>query len=344
MNLRTSPLVLRLGVVAFGLVLGFCAPVPEAAGIGRSKTKQTPAPTVARPARAAIGAIPAPIYGLTLDNTDDLPAIIAALGKFSKKMTVRIVFDEGMDPADYREAVDRIHEVAYILGQPADSSYVKHYTLGQYRARFSEYLAAFAGQVDLWEIGNEVNGNWLGPPAEVAAKMSAAYDTVGAAGQKTVLTLVFNEGQDCAVSPQCAEAAQYEMYSWVERYVPERMKRGLDYVLFSYYPENSPQFKPDWGSEFAKIGRIFPSSRLGFGELGTDGTEAQKAALINEFYPMRIGHPRYIKGCFWWYARQDMVPHTKPLWRVLDRAISTAHLPPPTLGERRAWLGKCALK
>jgi hypothetical protein len=321
MNLRISPVVLRLGVMASGLVFGFCAPVWGAAGIGRSNTKPAPAPAVARPAGAAMGAVPAPIYGLTLDSTDDLPAIIATLKGFSRKMTVRIVFDEGMDPADYREAVNQIHKVAYILGQPADSSCVKDYTLGQYAARFSRYLKAFAGQVDLWEIGNEVNGNWLGPPTEVAAKTWAAYDIVRAAGQKTVLTLVFNEGEDCAVSPQCAEAPQYEMYSWVERYVPGRMKRGLDYVLFSYYPENSPQFKPDWENEFAKIGRIFPTSRLGFGELGTEGTEVQKAALIDEFYPMRIGHPRYIKGCFWWYARQDMVPRTKPLWRVLDRAM-----------------------
>ncbi len=310
--LRSSAVAL-LGPVVLGLLAlsgGSCA----AAGRAQSKAL---APT-------AVGNVPAPLYGVTVDSVSDVPATIAALRKLSRKPTVRIVFDLGMHPADYRDAVEQIHQVAYILGQPADSGYVKHYTLDQYQALFREYLAAFGGIVDLWEVGNEVNGNWLGPPADVSAKVSAAYDIVKAAGKKTVLTLSYNEGLGCAASPpECAEAAQYEMYTWVRAHVPLRMRRGVDYVLFSYYPEHSPDFKPDWKREFARIGEIFPQARLGFGELGMDrGTEAQKAALIDQFYPMRIDHPRYIKGLFWWYFRQDMVPHTKPLWGVLDRAIS----------------------
>ncbi len=271
---------------------------------------------------AAMAGVPAPLYGVTVDSVGDLPAVVAALRKLSRKPTVRIVFDRGMHPADYREAVEQIHKVAYILGQPADSSYVEYYPLDQYKALFTEYLTAFGDSVDLWEIGNEVNGNWLGPPAEVSAKVSAAYDIVKAAGKRTVLTLVYNEGLGCALSPEkCAKAAQYEMYTWVRTHVPLRMRRGVDYVLLSYYPANSPDFKPDWKREFTRIGEIFPRARLGFGELGIEGSEAQKAALIDQFYPMRVDHPRYIKGLFWWYFRQDMVPDTKPLWGVLDRAI-----------------------
>lgn len=330
MGLKTSPVVLGLVVVAFGLVARLCVAYPEAAGISPGKTGLAPAPTAVRStptpsppaACSAIGEVPAPIYGVTVDSTTDLSAVVTALRRFSKKVTVRIVFDRGVPAADYRQAVDQIHAVAYILGQPADSSYVEDYTLDQYKAVFTEYLNAFAGKVDLWEVGNEVNGNWLGPVGDVSAKVSAAYDIVKAAGEKTVLTLVFNEGQDCAVSPPCAAAPQYEIYSWVRNYIPERMKRGVDYVLFSYYPGNSPQFKPDWKSEFTRIGNVFPNSKLGFGELGIEGTEAEKAALIDEFYPMQMDHPRYIKGFFWWYFRQDMVPYTKHLWGVLDRAMS----------------------
>jgi hypothetical protein len=330
MGVRISAVVLRLGMLAFLIAGSACGPPARAAAIGSGETKPGPAPAGARttptpspsPPSAVSDDVPAPIYGVTVDSTSDLPAIVTALERFSKKMTVRIVFDRGMHPDEYRAAVDQIHKVAYILGQPADSSYVKYYTLDQYKALFTEYLGAFADQIDLWEVGNEVNGNWLGPPADVSAKVSAAYDIAKAAGKKTVLTLVFNEGLDCAVSPQCAAAPQYEMYSWVRKYVPERMKRGVDYVLFSYYPENSPRFKPDWKSEFARIGSVFPDAKLGFGELGTTGTDAQKAALINKFYPMQVDNPRYVKGFFWWYFRQDMVPCTKHLWGVLDRAIS----------------------
>lgn len=301
------------GVFGASVLLG--GSCPAAAEAGCAGEQPAPAPV-------AIGEIPAPLYGVTVDSTRDLPATVAALKKLSRKVTVRIVFDRGMHPADYREAVEQIHEVAYILGQPADSSYVEHYTLDQYKALFTEYLTAFADEVDLWEVGNEVNGKWLGSPAEVSAKVSAAYDIVAAAGKKTVLTLMYNEGLGCANSPpDCAESGQYEMYTWVQTHVPERMKHGVDYVLFSYYPANSPDFRPDWKHEFAKIGGIFPHAKLGFGELGIEGSDAGKAALIDEYYPMSIDHPRYIKGFFWWYFRQDMVPYTKPLWGVLDRAI-----------------------
>ncbi len=318
--LRPAAVVL-LGLMTLGPLMFRGA---SCAAAGRAQSDASAAPA-ARPAsaRPAMGNVPAPIYGVTIDSVDDVPATVTALRKLSRKPTVRIVFDQGMHPADYQEAVEQIHKVAYVLGQPADSSCVKHYTLEQYQVLFREYLAAFGGIVDLWEVGNEVNGNWLGPPADVSAKVSAAYDIVKAAGKKTVLTLVYNEGQGCAASPpECAEAAQYEMYTWVRTHVPLRMRRGVDYVLFSYYPANSPDFKPDWEREFTRIGDLFPDAKLGFGELGIEGSDAQKAALIDEFYPMRIDHPRYIKGMFWWYFRQDMVPHTKPLWGVLDRAIS----------------------
>lgn len=298
-----------------GLFVLLCGPCLAAAGAGSVRARPALAP-------AQNADLPAPIYGVTVDSTSDLAAIVTALEKLSRKVTVRIVFDRGMHPADYRKAVKQIHRVAYILGQPADSSYVEYYTLDEYKALFTEYLTAFADEVDLWEIGNEVNGNWLGPPAEVSAKVSAAYDIVKAAGRKTVLTLMYNEGLGCAASPpECAEAGQYEMYTWVRTHVPARMRSGVDYVLFSYYPANSPEFKPDWKREFNRIGNLFPHAKLGFGELGIEGSDAQKAALIDEFYPMRIAHPRYIKGFFWWYFRQDMVPYTKPLWGVLDRAI-----------------------
>lgn len=314
-----------LGVILLGLIMLEGILLCDVSVLGAAETHAAPMATTVRavPAPASVRDLPLPIYGVTVDSVADLPAVVTALRKLSRKPTVRIVFDRGMHPADYQEAIEQIHPIAFILGQPADSSYVEYYTLEQYIALFTEYLTAFADSVDLWEIGNEVNGNWLGPPDEVAAKTLAAYDLVKAAGKKTVLTLVYNEGLGCAASPpDCAASTQYEMYTWVEAHVPKRMKQGIDYVLLSYYPAHSPTFKPDWEREFTRLGEIFPNAKLGFGEIGIEGSEAQKAALINQFYPMRITHPRYIKGMFWWYFRQDMVPYTKPLWKVLDRAMS----------------------
>lgn len=318
MRLKILLMILGVLVITFGLVFYFNGPYSEAAS--RFTRKPTPTPSSTRtivPFPIDYSTLPTPIYGVTIDNTSNISSTVMALSKLSKKPTVRIVFDSGMHPADYQTAIDQIRSVAYIMGQPVDSDSIKSYTVDQYKARFTEYLTAFGGKINIWEVGNEVNGEWLGNASDVSAKISAAYDIVKGAGGITALTLHFNEGADCPTYPI------NEMYSWVNTYVPAKMKSGTDYVLFSYYPENCPEISPNWNSEFTKIGNIFPNSKLGFGELGINGgTDAQKAALINQFYPLSISHPRYVKGIFWWYFKEEMVPYTSYLWGVLNTAFN----------------------
>ncbi|MBM2821058.1 MAG: hypothetical protein HW405_818 [Candidatus Berkelbacteria bacterium] len=329
MKKRIKILLIILGAVliAFGIVMYFYSPYSEAArgGWGHGKQKSSPSPTLTVTAATTptfsptttSGGVPSPIYGVTVDDTSGISNTVTALSKLSKKPTVRIVFDPGMRPADYQTAVDQIRTVAYTMGQPVDSDGMKNYTLDQYKARFTEYLSAFGSKIDIWEVGNEVNGEWLGSATDVSAKISAAYDIVKGAGKTTALTLHFNEGADCPTYPI------NEMYSWANTYVPDKMKQGTDYVLFSYYPENCPEIKPVWNVEFTKIGNIFPNAKLGFGEIGMNGgTDAQKATLVNEFYPMQISHPRYVKGVFWWYFKEEMVPYTNYLWGVLNQSFT----------------------
>jgi len=321
MRLKILLIILGVLVVALGVVFYYYGPYSEAKGNGGGrKTRSTPTPsptqTITPTPSTPAGLIPDPIYGVTVDSVSGLANTITALSQLPKKTIVRIVFDPGMHPADYQTAVSQIHNVAYIMGQPVDSDGMKNITLDQYKARFTEYLNAFGNTVDVWEVGNEVNGEWLGSAGDVSAKIAGAYDIVKTAGKKTALTLHFNEGTDCPTYPI------NEMYSWVNTYVPDRMKQGTDYVLFSYYPENCPEIKPDWNAEFTKIGNVFPNSKLGFGEVGVEsGTQAKKEALIKEFYGLQISHPRYVKGVFWWYFKEEMVPYTNYLWGVLNTAI-----------------------
>ena len=207
--------------------------------------------------------------------------------------------------------------IAFTMGEPVDSSDMRRYSVDQYRSRFDEYVKGLGDKIDIWEIGNEVNGEWLGSSSDTSAKISAAYDVVKTAGKKSALTLHFNEGEDCPTYPE------FEMYSWINNYVSDKIKQGVDYVLFSYFPENCPEINPNWDSEFSKIGNIFVNSKLGFGELGYErGTQAQKETIIKEYYPKNINHPRYVKGIFWWYFKEEMVPYTNYLWGVLNTAIS----------------------
>ena len=111
------------------------------------------------------------------------------------------------------------------------------------------------------------------------------------------------------------------MFTWAQANVPARMKTGLDYVLVSYYEDDCNGLQPDWQSVFQRLGAMFPNSKLGFGEVGTQNT-ARKTEFINRYYGTQVNVPNFIGGWFWWYYKDDMVPASKPLWGVLNNAIA----------------------
>ena len=267
----------------------------------------------AAPSTASGRIVPTPLYGVTVDDVSKLNDITLSLSKLPKKPTTRIVFDEEVPPSEYRAAAVAINKVSYVMGEILDSFYVKTLSVPAYIDRTGQYLAALSDVVDIWEIGNEINGEWLGNNADVVAKMTGSYDLVKSQAKTTALTLYYN--QDCWSKPA------NEMFTWANANIPYRMKTGLDYVFVSYYEEDCNGLKPDWQAVFSKLSVMFPNSKIGFGEVGTS-SKLKKADYLNSYYKLKITAPRYVGGHFWWYYRQDMVPHTKPLWNTLNQAIT----------------------
>lgn len=257
--------------------------------------------------------LPEKIYGVTVDSVVPLADILDAVGSLSKIPMSRIVFDEWVSASYYLAPVSQIYAKSYVLGELLDSSSFIQYNLTQYKARTKEYLKTLTGKVDLWEVGNEINGEWLGGTSAVVAKMTAAYDLVKAQGERAALTLYYN--------PNCWSKPSHEMFRWAATNIPDRMKTGLDYVLVSYYEEDCNNYQPDWGTVMSKVSAIFPNSKVGVGECGTIQAD-KKAALIKKYYSLNLSLPSFIGGYFWWYFNEDMVPKTKPLWSVLNQAIS----------------------
>ena len=262
------------------------------------------------------------LYGVTVDDITDLSEIVSALAALPHKPTTRIVFDETQQPAYYAQAVPAVHAVSFVLGEILDSAFVKDVSVADYASRTSEYLATLASNVDIWEVGNEINGNWLdttsGGSADVVAKMTGAFDLVRAAGGRTALTLY-----------GCSDADPgHDMFQWAKANVPARMISGLDYVLVSYYEGDCASPRSDWPSVFHQLRQMFPSAGIGFGEVGDvdqngmDIADASaEASYLQRYYGMQIAEPGYIGGYFWWYFYEDMVPSTKPLFAVLSAAI-----------------------
>jgi hypothetical protein len=286
----------------------------------------------------AFGQVPSPLRGITVDNVKNFSEIVDSISHLRQKMTTRIVFDRGKAPPDYRAATEAIHKVSYVMGQPVDSFWMKCFTVSEYMERTRQYVDNLSDVVDIWEIANEINGDWTfgstrrckpranvssTAASDVTAKMIGAYDYVKSKGRIAELTLYYNKG--------CGEPEANEMFTWAEANIPDRMRQGLDYVLISYYEDDCHGLQPEWPAVFAKLANMFPNSKIGFGECGAQKRKAPyvvKKQYVDRYYRMRIDLPNFVGGCFWWYFRQDMVPYkdarqrVNPMWQTLNEAIS----------------------
>ena len=279
---------------------------------GASVAANGPLAAAAVSAALVTDPLPTPLYGVTIDDISELAAVVESFRRLARRPTARIVFDEKMGPSYYRQAAIAMSQVSYLMGEILDSAFVRRISVSGYLNRTTRYLDSMGDIINVWEVGNEVNGEWLGKTADVVAKISGAYDLVKARGKVTALTLYYNE--DCWSRPS------NEMFTWTQTNIPARMKQGLDYVLVSYYEEDCNGLKPDWAAVFKRLAAMFPNSRIGFGEIGATDP-AVKAEYLTRYYTMKIGEPNYIGGYFWWYYREDMVPWTNPLWSTLNAAI-----------------------
>lgn len=260
------------------------------------------------------------MWGVTVDNLDEPAQIADSLRRLPVKPTTRIVFDESSGPAYYKEALAQIHPVGPILGEPIDSALTKKVSVDQYRDRMLWYMEELKGLVDIWEIGNEINGDWGGDSPTVAAKVTAAWQEAETRQVPSAITLFYSDhylGTD------------REMNAWSKRYLPETVRKGVDYVLVSFYPHRARGVHPQWGFIFRELAKTFPNAKLGFGELGLANADftlnkdvVANQELIRRYYRMPAPLPdRYIGGYFWWTFRQDAVPYRRKLWNTFAEVM-----------------------
>ncbi|HBI8622231.1 TPA: hypothetical protein K8962_005061, partial [Escherichia coli] len=114
-----------------------------------------------------------------------------------------------------------------------------------YTDRTNELVGTLKNVVDVWEIANEINGEWLradptGPNSVAASEeqdignmVAAAHDIVKAAGGLTAVTMYYN---DDGKGTNCYELPMDSWRTWAQTYLPARVRQGADYALFSYYP------------------------------------------------------------------------------------------------------------
>jgi hypothetical protein len=289
--------------------------------------------------------VPSPIYGVTLDDVSNPSSTITSLSRLVRLPTARIVFDTGETPSYYAQPIQHFRPISYIMGELIDSSYMKHYkTVSAVQSWTNSYVNTLGSQVDIWEIGNEINGNWLSRQsngADVMLKIEAMFDIVYGRGGATALTF-FYEGEPS--DPNNCIATNYggnDMFTWITQQFQlnlppaqrsaetEKIRLNVNYVLISWYPGQCPGENPNWPWVFDQLANIFPNSKVGFGELGTANPEYGSSLELNEinqYYPMAktvSGLPaRYVGGYFWWYFAEELVPWPGSLGAVLNAALA----------------------
>ena len=134
-----------------------------------------------------------PLYGVTIDRITHIATVVAAEKALPERPITRVYFDVSEPASYYASAVPLFHTVSQVMGELLDSSDARSISTSAFQSRVEDYLNTLGSSVDLWEIGNEVNGNWTGPYATGATKVDEAYSDVAKTGGKTALTLYANE-------------------------------------------------------------------------------------------------------------------------------------------------------
>ena len=244
-----------------------------------------------------------PWLAFTIDTTERHEANLDLAAKIAAPFGwVRIVFDRNTKPSDYRATVEYAKSKGLkVMGQPVDSSYDKHYS----RKEFFDFCKAFIDafpQIDLWEVGNEVNGGWLSKSIDVKIADVAAY--CKSKGRKTAVTL-FWQVNTCD--------PKESIFTWADASLPPEVRRNLDVVMLSLYCEQAPM-----GVFFDQfmtwMQTAFPNQRIGIGELGywipdqqfwwaydkDDPTGKGMRAVAVHYYNATLDYDRSMGGGFWW--------------------------------------------
>lgn len=266
------------------------------------------------------GPLPKWWWGFTVDSVENPDRVVESLEKLPVRPVTRIVLDAGLTPADYKPAVDKIRKVSWVMAEPIDSVMTKSLTLSGYRNRMTSFMDGLKGSVDVWEIGNEVNGDWSGPSADVAAKVAAGYQEAKKRRLRSALTLFWSDFY---------LKHERNLVTWSEANLSRDVRRGVDYVLISFYPQSADGPHPNWNDVFAQLAKTFPRAKLGFGELGLADAAfhlstdpVKKAQLARRYYRQSPHyHDRYIGGFFWWSYLQDAVPSATGMWPLFRNAL-----------------------
>ena len=186
---------------------------------------------------------------------------------------------------------------------------MKEFTLASYIDRTRKAIAEYSKWATWFEVGNEIGGDWMGPDDAVAEKVSSALNICRFAGVKTAVTWYLSG-----------------TFPGRSRSVVATWNLPSDLALYSWYPNYSPRYEPDWNDWFNLLAMKYPNAQVGFGEFGGEPnpkTHIHRAKLIEKIYAIKPACPRFIGGYFYWDTWLDVCGRH---WDDVTAAL-TANIP-----------------
>ena len=293
-------------------------------------------------------------FGVTLDDSllkrlDDLDWIADSVAR-SGAGWVRLVFrPNGGDftyasPNSFNEYEGVVAALSArkikVLGAVLDTAqWPQALTPDAYAERAANLALHFKGRISAWEVGSEINGDWLGgashplTPDQVFKIYSAGATKAKEADPdaETVATLYWWE----ATAPDRA----HSLSGWLKRFVPRGFGQGLDVVGLELFPEDNP-VGPAFERAFDTLADAVPGPKLmlssfgyvegdalkGYWWLAPDDADGGRKDLVYLYTAASCAMRGSVCGGFWWQALDQMLPpgrrRAADLFKAQERVLA----------------------
>jgi len=190
-----------------------------------------------------------------------------------------------------------------------------------YAQRTKNLVLHYQEQIRSWEVGSELNGDWLGGvSAPLTCDQVFHIYSAGAAKIKeldpsleTVATLYWWDGT--------APDAGHSLFGWLQRYSRQGFSRNLDVLSLSLQPDDNPVGLA-FETIFERVQEVLPDKKLMLGSLGyvdkdklqgywwfrPDDVPAAREDLLSFATTASCAMPRSLCGGFWWQTLEQMIP------------------------------------
>ena len=275
-------------------------------------------------------------FGLTLDESllkrlDDLDWIAEAVRR-SGADWVRLVFRPNSSDflyaslRSFNEYDGVIEELTRnkvkVMGCVLDATaWPKTLTPELYAERVKNLVLHYRGKISSWEVGTELNGDWLGgsaapfTPEQVYRTYTAGVNKVKELDPalETVATLYAWE--------ETAPDRDHALSSWLPVQVKRGFGRNLDVVGLSIQPEDNP-LGMGFERVFDAAGDALPAQKLmvsslgyvekeelkGYWWLAPDDVDGARKDIAILYATASCAMPRSLCGGFWWQTLDQMLP------------------------------------